>query len=113
MTRMVRIRRKVENRLATLRDRVHRIEDDLGRRRNPPGRSPGDRAAVIENDDVLEALARDGRRQIRSLEETLDRIHSGAHGKCVTCGGPISPDRLAALPFTDRCVDCARAAEMN
>ncbi|WP_375489453.1 TraR/DksA family transcriptional regulator [uncultured Jatrophihabitans sp.] len=28
---------------------------------------------------------------------------------CAVCGRPIGAERLAALPATDRCIDCARA----
>ena len=31
--------------------------------------------------------------------------------ECVECGKPIPPERLAALPSADTCIDCASAAE--
>jgi RNA polymerase-binding transcription factor DksA len=31
----------------------------------------------------------------------------GTYGLCVSCGRPISAERLAALPYAVRCADCA------
>ena len=40
------------------------------------------------------------------IEAALKRIETGAFGLCQTCGKPIAPERLEALPWALDCVDC-------
>ena len=53
--------------------------------------------------------------QLRERAETLTRAMSGceegAYGICERCGRPIHPDRLAVLPDTTTCIDCARSGQ--
>ena len=53
--------------------------------------------------------------QLRERQETLQRAIAGtaqgAYGICEVCGKPIHRDRLAVLPDTRTCIDCARAAQ--
>jgi DnaK suppressor protein len=54
-------------------------------------------------------------KQLKERKETLERAVSGsgdnAYGVCEKCGNPIHPDRLAILPDTTTCINCAREAE--
>lgn len=45
------------------------------------------------------------------IVEALSRIKSGTFGKCTTCGDAIPRTRLEALPYTSRCIECARKSE--
>lgn len=45
------------------------------------------------------------------IEEALRRIEKGDYGKCVSCGKPISFDRLEAVPHARYCIDCKSAEE--
>jgi RNA polymerase-binding protein DksA len=40
------------------------------------------------------------------IEAALERIANGSFGSCSSCGKPINPDRLEALPSATDCVDC-------
>ena len=40
------------------------------------------------------------------IEAALRRIEAGKFGDCLTCGKPIAPERLEALPWATDCVDC-------
>jgi DnaK suppressor protein len=40
------------------------------------------------------------------IEATLKRIEAGTFGRCQTCGKPIAPERLEALPWALDCIDC-------
>ena len=44
---------------------------------------------------------------LSQIESALQRITDGTYGVCESCGGPISAERLAALPYAVRCVACA------
>ncbi|MGD0018480.1 MAG: TraR/DksA C4-type zinc finger protein [Candidatus Limnocylindrales bacterium] len=40
------------------------------------------------------------------IEGALKRIEAGTFGLCQTCGKPIAPERLEALPWANDCVNC-------
>jgi RNA polymerase-binding transcription factor DksA len=46
--------------------------------------------------------------RIISLEEALRKAEDGSYGRCEVCGQPIDPARLAILPSTTRCINCAQ-----
>lgn len=48
------------------------------------------------------------RRQADELEAAVTRDADGSYGMCESCGGDIGAERLAALPATRLCIDCAR-----
>jgi DnaK suppressor protein len=48
--------------------------------------------------------------QLVLVTEALARIDAGTFGTCIRCGQPIAPDRLEALPWAARCIDCQRLA---
>ena len=46
------------------------------------------------------------------IDEALRRLNEGTYGFCEDCAQPISPERLKAVPFARRCVECQRKAEV-
>jgi len=40
----------------------------------------------------------EGHREIIAIQAALKRLEDGTYGDCQTCGEPIAPARLAALP---------------
>ena len=79
------------------------------------------REPVIENDvdeEVTQASRNSNRefviatmereiRNISEIEQALERIAKKEYGVCVTCEKTIPDNRLLAIPWTRRCVDCA------
>ena len=61
------------------------------------------------------ALARKERvmTRIEALQEALSKVDEGSYGCCERCGAQIDPERLAILPATTLCVDCARAVDTS
>jgi RNA polymerase-binding transcription factor DksA len=51
--------------------------------------------------------------KVAQLEEALARLAEGDYGICESCGQPIDPERLEALPDTLLCINCAREAEKD
>ncbi|HEX7095545.1 MAG TPA: TraR/DksA C4-type zinc finger protein [Acidimicrobiales bacterium] len=47
------------------------------------------------------------RLQLLEVSAALRRLDSGEYGFCATCGAPIEPDRLEAVPETTHCVACS------
>jgi RNA polymerase-binding protein DksA len=45
------------------------------------------------------------------VTEALERIAGGKYGVCLACQKPISPKRLAALPWAALCFECQQATE--
>lgn len=43
---------------------------------------------------------------LTQIEGALRRIEAGTFGRCLTCGKPIAPERLEALPWAQDCIDC-------
>ncbi|MGV2104042.1 MULTISPECIES: TraR/DksA family transcriptional regulator [unclassified Rhizobium] len=68
-----------------------------------------ERATQVENDEVLLQMHAEGRGQITSIDAALERLENGTYGNCSVCGDPISGDRLAAVPYTPFCINCAAA----
>src|SRR5579863_4483232 len=61
-----------------------------------------ERDLAIRNVDRESALA-------RQLKAALRRIHDGSYGACIECDSAISPKRLAAVPWAQRCIRCQEA----
>ena len=53
------------------------------------------------------ALLNRARLRLEALDRALARLNAGTYGSCERCGGTIAPERLAALPDTTVCVQCA------
>jgi DnaK suppressor protein len=46
---------------------------------------------------------------LAQIESALGRIEAGTFGRCQSCGKPIAPERLEALPWAEDCIDCHSA----
>lgn len=88
-----------------LTQRLGKIDDDLN---DPRSADMEEQAVEAENDEVLEGLGHAGEAELKGIDAAIDRIDKGTYGFCVTCGAPIAPERLALLPATPFCQDCAR-----
>jgi RNA polymerase-binding transcription factor DksA len=105
MSDMHRAKRQLLRRLKELGGRLEDIEAELLTHSDPDW---DDMALKREGDEVLEALGESGQREIVQIRAALDRIAAGSYGTCVSCGEKIGPDRLAALPATPLCRNCAQ-----
>ncbi|MFC2037724.1 TraR/DksA family transcriptional regulator [Chloroflexota bacterium] len=84
---------------------IARLEERLGRK-GDYGLGKGD-PSIYEWEMCL-ALKQRAENKARSLEEALLRADGGDYGVCEVCGQPIDPARLAILPHTKRCINCAQ-----
>ena len=86
------IKIRLLDRQSELLARLERTHEHLMHKQ--PG-SPNSHEQLTEtaNDDVVQAL---------------DRIDSGEYYTCTVCGKEIGAARLEAIPYTDRCVNCAK-----
>ena len=54
-----------------------------------------------------QALAAQLRSELEEVELALKKLDGGTYGRCETCGEPISPARLEAMPAARFCIDHA------
>ncbi len=99
------IREQLEARLQSLNQRIEDIEGDL---RTAPSADFEEQATETEGDQVLEGVEGSARMEAQQIHAALKRIDAGTYGECMTCGEPISEQRLQALPYAMQCISCAR-----
>ena len=107
------LRQQLLQRLAHLEGRLATVEHDRRRDTNALDPDWEEQATVRQNDEVLDELAEAERLQARAIRAALQRIEDGSYGQCVTCGEPIAPRRLEALPYATQCIACVRQAEQQ
>jgi RNA polymerase-binding protein DksA len=89
-----------------------RLLVELGEPIESPGQMTyGSQAAaashVFEQQRDL-ALRDRSRMELHRVETALRALDDGTYGTCSTCGNPIAPERLEAIPWAAQCIDCAR-----
>ena len=75
------------------------------------GRVAEDDQAQITHDEFV-SLRKNSLdyRQLRMVEQALDRLDSGDYGICLACDEPIPQKRLRAVPWAPYCVGCQETA---
>jgi DnaK suppressor protein len=73
---------------------------------------------IVQSNEQIETVQLAGQREFAALslerqtkvlgqiEAALERIHDGEFGICLDCEEPISPKRLAAVPWAAYCLQC-------
>lgn len=70
-----------------------------------------DAATATLNREIDYTLEENSEQVLGSIDDALGRIEAGTFGTCVRCGKPIAEERLEAIPYATRCIDCQRLAE--
>jgi DnaK suppressor protein len=55
----------------------------------------------------VQGLLSQARSELGELDRAAERLRDGTYGRCERCGGEIATERLAALPTTRICINCA------
>ena len=94
----------LENKQAELLKRISAIEADFKK-----GRSADftEQTTESENDEVLDEIHREAKAELQLIKAALTRLDNGHYGKCSECDSDIHAERLAALPYTTLCINCA------
>jgi len=98
-------RERLEGELVRTRTELEQVEEKL---KDKADYGLGTGGATIYEWEFQLALRESLQQKLRSIEAALRKLEDGAYGVCERCGGPISPERLAVLPHTTLCIDCAR-----
>ena len=101
------IRRKLLDRRDEIKGRLNKVDQDILHTDGAPDPDSGEQAVERENDDVLEALGGLARSELEKINAALERIEQNEYGKCTLCKKAIAAERLKAIPFADRCINCA------
>ena len=76
--------------------------------------------SVIDTEQFRDRLLQERKRVEAAIQylreehpvlDALQRIEDGTFGICRTCGQPIAPERLEAMPWATQCIDCKRKEE--
>src|SRR4051794_36728869 len=60
---------------------------------------------------LSQVAAHDRLRAVRAeVERAEEKVRGGTYGRCDRCGEPVGAERLEALPWATRCVQCAGRA---
>ena len=109
--------KELRQRLIEKRDAIHsrlrKMKDDIQQADGPLEKDPEDQAIELENDEVLDRLEPQQRRELSDVLAALERMEEETYGDCVDCGDAIGLDRLEAIPWARRCIQCAEAAELE
>ncbi len=104
-TAMTDLKARLEQELAETQAEIARLEERL-ERKGDYGLGKGD-PSIYEWEMCL-ALKQRAENKARSLEVAIQKAQEGNYGFCEVCGKPIDPARLAILPHTRRCINCAQ-----
>jgi DnaK suppressor protein len=68
----------------------------------------GDAASVTFDRELGYSLEENSGHVLAAIDEALRRIEEGSFGTCVRCGNPIAEERLEAMPYATKCIECKR-----
>lgn len=94
-----------------LESRLQSITRDVRHEDNPLSGDWEEQAVQRENEEVIDALGNETRRELQQVKQALARIESGDYPYCADCGNEIQEARLELLPYTSLCVSCAEKHE--
>ena len=104
------VRERLLNRRDELRQRASEASAEARHEADPLSADFAEQVTQRENDDVLGAISSSARAELQQVEAALRRLAQGRYTTCSACGSDIEPERLAAVPYTDRCRACAESA---
>ena len=103
-------RRRVSNALHHLHEQnSNSIEDET--EEETYDNHLADSATATLNREIDYTLEENSEHVLAAIEEALRRIDEGSFGTCARCGKAIAEERLEAIPYAIRCIDCKRLEE--
>ena len=87
-----------------LLDRFNRIKIS---KRKEHSTDSSDRAIERENDEVVDELGEKIIQELEQIDNAIYRIQKNIYNICTVCHKKIPKERLEALPYTNKCIECA------
>lgn len=110
MSKQEMIKSKLLEKKKVVEERLKMINKDM--RRVETGQletDMEDQSIAVQNDEVIDALDRQGRKELRNINLAMEDIKKSKSGICHQCGKKIPYSRLRALPEALYCIQCASA----
>ena len=101
------VHKELMEKLDDLTSRLSDIEKDIHHKDAPVSADFAEQATETENVEVLAALEDETNATIADIKLALRRMEEGNYGQCSVCGVEIPEERMKALPYTDKCFECA------
>ena len=101
---------EIRGEIATLRKPAHQAGggDDS---RPQYGKRAGDHLSEVVQQRTNQAALGSMQRTEDEVLRALARLDAGTYGICETCGKPVAPERLAAIPWATQCITCKSRSE--
>ncbi|WP_298457430.1 TraR/DksA C4-type zinc finger protein [uncultured Cellulomonas sp.] len=100
------VRQDAVRRLAALTGQ-HTELVDASRDSNADDEHDPEGATIAFERSQLDAVVVRTRHVVAEADAAQDRLTHGRYGRCESCGQPIAPARLEALPLARTCIACA------
>lgn len=85
---------------------------DERREGSPFGKREEEATETLELEKRL-VLEKRIKEQLNDIEHALHKFEEGTYGSCDSCGQPIDPARLEALPLASLCMKCKAQQAKN
>jgi len=109
-TRLLDERERVLAEVALLKDDLaHSIEEAFDEDGNDSHLA--DSASETVDREIEQSLGYNAEHLLAAVDAALTRLDKGTYGSCVRCGKPVGEERLAALPYAAKCIECKRLEE--
>jgi len=95
----------LEQELEKLKDQIDTMKSGLD---DTPDYTRGVGDPRISRWELDRVLLEQLENRAETLQQALISVDQGTYGVCERCGKHIHPDRLAVLPDTKLCIECAR-----
>ncbi len=90
-------------------DLSHSIEDSFDEDGNDSHLA--DSATETVDREIEQSLEENAEHLLAEIDAALGRLDAGTYGSCVRCDKPIGDERLSALPYAAKCIECKRLEE--
>jgi RNA polymerase-binding protein DksA len=111
------VRQRLLDERTRVRDERQRLSDDTARSIEDSSDDdgldshPADSATETLDREIEMTLEDNAGHLLASIDAALVRIDQGTYGQCENCGSGISAERLEALPYATKCIECKRREE--
>ena len=114
-----RVRERLEQERQSLEAELERLRADTSRSledatdEDSSDTHLGDSATETYDREVELTLEESLEQRLGDVAAAFERLDQGGYGRCERCGRDIAPERLDALPYATKCIDCKRLEEQG
>lgn len=110
--RLAQERERLRQELAQMKA-SHLAMVESGAQKGGTGEHLADSATNTSELETSLALQANLQKLLEDVERALRKLSDGSYGTCESCGQPINPERLEALPSAKLCISCKAQQERD